>query len=123
MITKWCFDPEKEPISQHLKRRGKLTFDAGDNRDVTRQTQSDPDDINISNSWFLQEAETVKNVPGHDEKITEGKKTEPLSFVDSNYAFQNSIRGGHQDNFGGHDFNSFQEMINHKFHQNIKLAR
>ena len=126
LITKWCYDTENEPISQHLKRRGKLTFDAGDNS----FSENDLEDININNSWFLQEAESVKNVPGHgpttssDNKSNhkntiEQKTAKPLSLVDSNYAFENSINAGTDGDFVGHDFNSFQEMINHEFHQNI----
>ena len=126
MITKWCFDTENEPISQHLKRRGKLTFDDGDKS----FTQNDLEDININNSWFLQDAESVKNVPGHDpgstsnksnvKNIREEERNAPLSPVDSNYAFENSINGRPTSgDFVGHDFNSFQEMINHGFHQNI----
>ena len=120
-------------ISQHLKRRGKVTFDDGDNREAAEKTssfsQNDLEDININNSWFIQDVESVKNVPGHgpasadnkssDKNIIEGKRNNPLSLVDSNYAFENSINAGHNGNFVGHDFNSFQEMINHEFYQNI----
>ena len=133
LITKWCYDTDNKIISQHLKRRGKVTSDDGDNREPAEKTssfsQNDLEDININNSWFIQDVESVKNVAGHgpastdnksnDKNIIEGKKNNPLSLVDSNYAFENSINAGQNGNFVGHDFNSFQEMINHEFYQNI----
>ena len=133
LITKWCYDTDNELISQQLKRRGKVTFDEGDKREAVEKTgsfsENDLEDININNRRFLQDVESVKNVPGHspasadnkssDKNIIEGKRNNPLSLVDSNYAFENSINAGQNGNFVGHDFHSFQEMINHEFHQNI----
>ena len=121
VVTKWCYDSDNSVISGDLKRRGKVRVDDGDNGGTVQHNLRFPEidvgDIGFSKERVLQDLESVKNVPGQargDEKI-DLRTIDPLYLDDSNYAFENSIRS----NFDGDDFDSFQEMINQKFHQNI----
>ena len=128
MVTKWCYDSDNKVISDQLKRRGKLTFDEGDNggsyqlentaavQHNLRLSQIDVEDKAITKGRLLQNLESVRNVPSQnlvDRNIIDQGKITPLYFDGSNSLLENSKL---DNDFAVDDFNSFQEMINHKFH-------
>ena len=131
LVTKWCYDSDNKVISDQLKRRGKLTFDEGDNdgsyqlentaavQHNLRFSQIDVEDKAITKGRLLQDLQSVKNVPSQDlvdRNIIDQGEITSLYFDDSNSALENSRL---DNNFAVENFNSFQEMINHGFHQNI----
>ena len=134
LVTKWCYDSDNKVISDQLKRRGKLTFDEGDNdgsyqlentaavQHNLRFSQIDVEDKAITKGRLLQDLQSVKNVPSQDlvdRNIIDQGEITSLYFDDSNSALENSRL---DNNFAVENFNSFQEMINHEFHENIPAS-
>ena len=134
LVTKWCYDSDNKVISDQLKRRGKLTFDEGDNdgsyqlentaavKHNLRFSQIDVEDKAITKGRLLQDLQSVKNVPSQDlvdRNIIDQGEITSLYFDDSNSALENSRL---DNNFAVENFNSFQEMINHEFHENIPAS-